>query len=159
MSKDEKDAAPAEAPKKSKKKMLMIIVIALVVLGGGGGASYYFFFKSDPAKAAEKAKPVKGAVVTMDNSITINLSDAHYLKLGFTLQLTEAAGTEAPDISEAIDLAIDEYTGMDVATLETEKGREKAKEDLLAKVEKSYTKDGEKASEVMDIYYTQFVTQ
>jgi flagellar FliL protein len=156
MSKDEKDAS-AEAPKKSKK-MLMIIVIALVVLGGGG-AGAFFMLKGDSAEASAAEKPVKGAVVAMDNAITINLADAHYLKLGFTLQLTEAAGEEAPDIAEAIDLAIDQYTGMSVAELETEKGRETAKKELLEKVEKAYENEEEKTQVVMDIYYTQFVTQ
>src|SRR5919107_4852263 len=133
MAKDEKDAA--EAPKKSKK-MLMIIVIALVVLGGGG-AGAFFMLSGDPAEAAEE-KPVKGAVVAMDNALTINLADGHYLKLAFTLQATEEAGEEEIDMSEAIDLAIDQYTGMEIGELETEKGREAAKHELLEKVEKVY---------------------
>jgi flagellar protein FliL len=145
---------PTEAPKKSKK-MLMIIVIALVVLGGGG-AGAFFLLKGDPAEAKPK-EPEKGAVAAMDNAITINLADGHFLKMGFTLQLTADAGEEAPDLSEAIDMAIDEYTGMSIAELETEKGREKAKEDLLAKIEKAYTEEDKQI--VMDIYFTQFVTQ
>jgi flagellar FliL protein len=153
MAEEKTDAA--EAPKKSKK-LLMIIIIAVVVLGGGG-AGAFFMLKSDKAEA--KPAPVKGAVVAMDTAITINLADAHFLKLGFTLQLTEAAGEETPDIAEAIDLAIDEYTGVKIAELETEKGRETRKEELLAKIEKAYLKEGETESPVMDIYFTQFVTQ
>jgi flagellar FliL protein len=148
--------APAEAPKKSKK-MLMIIVIALVVLGGGG-AGAFFVLKGDAAEAKEP-EPVKGAVAAMENAITINLADAHFLKLGFTLQLTADAGEEAPDLSEAIDLAIDQYTGMPIAELETEKGREKAKEELLEKIEEAYYEEEEKKQIVMGIYFTQFVTQ
>jgi flagellar protein FliL len=154
MAEEKTDAA--EAPKKSKK-MLMIIIIAVVVLAGGG-AGAFFMLKGDKAEA-KPAEPVKGAVVAMDNAITINLADAHYLKLGFTLQLTEAAGEEAPDIAEAIDLAIDEYTGLKIGELETEKGRAAKKAELLEKIEKAYLKEGEKESPVMDIYYTQFVTQ
>lgn len=153
MAKKETDAA--EAPKKSKK-LLMIIIIAVVVLAGGGAGAFFLLKKPAEAKPVE---PVKGAVVSMDNAITINLADAHYLKLGFTLQLTEAAGEEAPDIAEAIDLAIDQYTGMKIAELETEKGRGTAKEELLEKIEKAYLKEGEGESPVMDIYFTQFVTQ
>ena len=151
MSKDEKDTA--EAPKKSKK-MLMIIVIALVVLGGGG-AGAFFMLKGDSAEAA--AEPVKGAVVTMDNALTINLADGHYLKLGFALQATEEAGTEEIDMSEAIDMAIDQYTGMEIAELETAKGREAAKAELLEKIEKVYNVEDKHI--IMDIYFTQFVTQ
>jgi flagellar FliL protein len=147
---DEKEA-PAEAPKKSKK-MLMIIVAAVVLLGGGGGA---FFMLKGSSKA--EAAPKKGVVTAIDSAITINLADAHYLKLGFSLQQTSDAGTEAVDTSEALNLAIDEYTGKTVAELSTEKGREEAKADLLKQIVKAYTV--EKKQEVMDIYYTSFVTQ
>ena len=152
MSKDED--ASAEKPKKSKK-MLMIIVIALVVLGGGG-AGAFFMLKGDSAAAAEEA-PVKGAVVTMDDALTINLAEGHYLKLGFALQATEEAGEEEIDLSEAIDLAIDEYTGMEIGELETEKGREAAKHELLEKIEKVYNVEDKHI--IMGIYFTQFVTQ
>ena len=147
---DEKEGA-AEAPKKSSKKMLIIIVAAVVLLGGGGGA--FFMMKGDSAEAA----PVKGTVVALDDAMTINLADGHYLKLNFSLQQTADAGAESVDTSEARELAIDEYTGKTVAELSTEKGRETIKEDLLAKIVKAYTED--KKEMVMGIYYTQFVTQ
>ena len=153
MSKDEKDTT-AEAPKKSKK-MLLIIVIALVVLGGGG-AGAFFMLKGDSAEAAAE-KPVKGAVVTMDNALTINLADGHYLKLAFTLQATEEAGEVEIDNAEAIDIAIDKYTGMEIAELETEEGRTTAKKELLEEIEKVYNVDDKHI--IMDIYFTQFVTQ
>lgn len=152
MSKDETTAA-AEAPKKSKK-MLMIIVIAAVVLLGGGGAGAFFMLKGD---SAEAAAPVKGSVTAIEEPLTINLADGHYLKLGFSLQQTEEAGAESVDTSEALELAIDEYTGKGIAELSTEKGREELKADLLKKIEKAYTEEDKKM--VMDIYFTQFVTQ
>ncbi|UQU65411.1 flagellar basal body-associated FliL family protein [Couchioplanes caeruleus] len=151
MAKEAKEDA-AEAPKKSKK-MLMIIALAVVLLGGGGAGAYFMFFKGDAAEAA----PVKGAVVTIENPLTVNLADGHYLKLGFALQMTEEAGEEEIDTSEALDLAIDQYTGMEVAELETVKGREKAKGELLEKIEKAYNVDGKHL--VMGIYFTSFVTQ
>jgi flagellar FliL protein len=155
MSKKDEKEAPAEAPKKSKKKkLLMIIAIAVVVLGGGG-AGAFFMLKSDGAQA--KPAPVKGIVTPLNEALTINLADGHYLKLNFALQETADAGTEVIDTSEAINLAIDEYTGKSVAELSTEKGRNAAKEELLAKIEKTYTEDG--TQKVMDIYYTAFVTQ
>ena len=148
---DEKGAA--EAPKKSTK-MLMIIVIALVVLGGGG-AGAFFMLKGDKAEA--KPEPKKGIVTAIDNDLTINLADGHYLKLGFALQETEEAGAEAVDTSEAINLAIDQYTGKSVAELSTEKGREAAKNELLEKIKKAYVEEDKE--QIMDIYYTAFVTQ
>ena len=150
----EKGTDAAEAPKKSKK-MLMIIVIALVVLGGGG-AGAFFMLTGDSAEAAEE-KPVKGAVVGMDNALTINLADGHYLKLAFTLQATEEAGEAEIDNAEAIDIAIDKYTGMKIAELATEKGRTAAKAELLEEIEKVYNVDDTHI--IMDIYFTQFVTQ
>jgi flagellar FliL protein len=149
---DEKGAA--EAPKKSKKKMLMIIAIALVVLGGGG-AGAFIMLKGDKAEA--KPEPKKGIVTAIENDLTINLADGHYLKLGFALQETEDAGTEAVDTSEAINLAIDQYTGKSVAELSTEKGRETAKSELLEKIKKAYAENDTQT--IMDIYYTAFVTQ
>ncbi|MEV6344499.1 flagellar basal body-associated FliL family protein [Actinoplanes sp. NPDC051851] len=149
---DEKDAAAAEAPKKSKKMLFIIIGVALLVLGGGG-AGAFFLLKGDTAEAA----PKKGIVTAIDNTITVNLADSHYLKLGFALQQTEDTGSEAVDVNEALNLAIDQYTGMTVEVLETEKGRDAAKEALLEKIKEAYTVDG--TLEVMDIYYTSFVTQ
>jgi flagellar FliL protein len=152
MAKDEKET-PAEAPKKSKK--MLFIIIAAVVLLGGGGAGAYFVLK--PTKAAAAPAPVKGIVTPLDDALTINLADGHYLKLNFALQQTEETGTEAVDTSEAKNIAIDIYTGKEIAELSTEKGRDAVKEELLKAVEKAYTKD--KVEEVMDIYFTAFVTQ
>jgi len=153
MSKEDKDTA-AEAPKKSKK-MLMIIILAVAVLAGSG-AGAYFFLKGNAAEAAE-VELVKGAVVPVEETMTINLADAHYLKLGFALQMTEDAGEEEVNLSEAIDLAIDQYTGRNIAELETEKGRLKAKDELLQKIENAYNVDDKHL--VMGIYFTSFVTQ
>jgi len=155
MSKDEKTGTPAEAPKKSKKKLMIIVIAAVVLLGGGGGGAY-FMLKPKKASAAVK-EPAKGVVVTMETGLTINLADGHYLKLAFTIQETADAGSEAIDNSEAIDLAINQYTGMDIAELEAEKGRDASKEELLAAIEKAYNEKDKQI--VMDIYYTQFVTQ
>ncbi|WP_030441081.1 flagellar basal body-associated FliL family protein [Actinoplanes subtropicus] len=149
---DEKEGA-AEAPKKSNKMMLIIIVAAVVLLGGGGGA--FFMMRGDSASAAKT--PDKGSITAIENALTINLADSHYLKLQFSLQQTADAGSETLDTSEAIELAIDEYTGRTVAELSTEKGRAAIKEDLVAKVVKAYTEN--KKEMVMDIYYTAFVTQ
>jgi flagellar FliL protein len=155
MSKDEKET-PAEAPKKSKKKLMIIVIAAVVLLGGGGGA--FYFLKGSSAEAAPK-EPEKGVVVTMENALTINLADGHYLKMAFTLQLTADAGTEAIDNSEAIDLAIEHYSGMQIGELETEKGRAKNKDEVLKDIEKAYYEEKDKKQIVMDIYFTQFVTQ
>jgi flagellar FliL protein len=150
----DKDQA-AEAPKKSNKMLMIIVIAAVVLIGGGAGA--FFMMKGGDSKA-EAATPKKGTVVVnIDDPVTVNLADGHYLKLGFSLQQTEEAGTEEVNPSEAINLAIDEYTGKTVAELSTEKGRDSIKEELLNKIVGAYTEKDKKM--VMDIYYTQFVTQ
>jgi flagellar FliL protein len=149
---DDMDGA-AEAPKKSNKMMLIIIVAVAVLLGGGGGA--FVMMKNGSSKA--EAAPKKGIVTPIEDALTLNLADAHYLKLRFAIQQTADSGTEAVNTAEAIELAIDEYTGKSVAELSTENGREAVKADLVAKVVKAYTVDGKQ--EVMDLYYTAFVTQ
>ncbi|MBO3740621.1 flagellar basal body-associated FliL family protein [Actinoplanes flavus] len=150
---DEKDAA-AEAPK-SNKMLMMIVALAMVLLGGGGVGAF-FMLRGDSASAAEE-KPVKGAVVAIENPLTVNLAEGHYLKFGFALQMTEKAGEEEVDTNEALNLAIEQYTGRTVAELSTQAGRDKIKADLLEKIEKAYEKDDEQM--VMDLYYTSFVTQ
>ncbi|MEV4636026.1 flagellar basal body-associated FliL family protein [Actinoplanes sp. NPDC049548] len=155
MAKDDKKDGAAEAPKKSKK-LLIIIALAVVLLGGGGAGAWFMFLKGDAAEAKEP-EPVKGAVVAIENPLTINLADGHYLKMGFALQMTEEAGEEKIDTSEALNLAIDQYTGMKIGELETEKGRESAKSELLEKIEKAYNVEDKHL--VMGLYFTSFVTQ
>jgi flagellar FliL protein len=87
----------------------------------------------------------------------VNLADGHDLKFGFALQMTEAAGHEEVDVNQALNLAIETYTGRDVAEFATEEGRNTLKAELLEKVEKAYEKEEQQM--VMDIYYTSFVTQ
>jgi flagellar FliL protein len=152
MAKDEKET-PAEAPKKKSKKLLIIIIAAVVVLGGGG-AGAFFMLKSDKATAAPA--PVKGIVTPLDDALTINLADGHYLKLNFSIQQTDKDAV-AVDTAEAKQIAIDIYTGKTVAELSTEKGRDAAKTEMVAEMVKAYTV--EKVQEVMDVYYTAFVTQ
>ncbi|OJF09867.1 flagellar basal body-associated FliL family protein [Couchioplanes caeruleus] len=149
----EKKDATAEAPKKSKK-LLMVIMLVVVLLAGGGAGAYFMFLRSQPAEAKEL---VKGAVVTIENPLTINLAEGHYLKMGFALQMTEEAGEEEINTAEAINLAIDQYTGKKIGELETEKGREAAKNELLEKIEKAYNVEDKHL--VMGIYFTSFVTQ
>jgi flagellar FliL protein len=94
----------------------------------------------------------EGPVVTVGDPLIINLADGHYLKLGMALKLT-AGQSERLDTSIATNLAIDNYTGREISDLETEGGREAVKQQLLEKTEAAYN------GAVVDIYFTQFVTQ
>ena len=139
----------AEGGKGSRKKLLLIAApAALAVL-----ALVWFFFLSGPSEEEKKeaAKPKPGEVVKID-PIHINLADGHFLKLGLALQATENAH-EPPDGSKALDLAIALFSGKEVTEINSGKHREEAKKHLLKEVGEAYE------GEVMDVYFTEFVTQ
>ncbi|WP_436531604.1 flagellar basal body-associated FliL family protein [Actinoplanes sp. HUAS TT8] len=143
------DENTTSAPK-SKKKLVVIAVAALAVLGAGGG--WYAVTRSSTPAAA-----TKGIVTPLKDSLTVNLADGHYLKLNFAMQQTSASGTTAVDTAAAVNSALDVYTGKTIAALSTAQGRDTAKAELLAAVQKDYTAGG--SPDVMDLYYTAFVTQ
>ncbi|WP_183093922.1 flagellar basal body-associated FliL family protein [Nocardioides stalactiti] len=142
---EEKASAP---PTKSKKK-LMIIAVVVLLLGGGGG--YWFFLKPAP----EPGPPEPGTVLPLE-PIQINLAEGHYLRLGLSLQLTVAAeegGHGEFDGSKALDAAIEIFSGRDVAELAKGGERAKLKKELMHELEEDYHGD------VMDVYFTEFVTE
>jgi flagellar FliL protein len=140
------DAGDA-APKKKGKRKLVVVLVLVLALGGGG----WFFFLRGGGGPSEPKKPEKGAVLAVD-AVSINLADGHYLKLGFALQLTKAA-KEAPDPSQALAIAIDQFSGQSMAKLSKPEERRKAVETLTEAVEKAYE------DEVMDLYPTTMVMQ
>jgi flagellar FliL protein len=144
-SKDEdKDAAKDAAEKPKSKKKLLLIVLVVVLAAAGGGA--YFMLGS----SGEEPPPEPGEVLALE-SITVNLTEGHYLKLRLALQAT-AEVTEDLDGSKALDLAVDEFSNKSVADLGNE-GRTKHKAELKEKIIEAYE------GEVMDIYVTDFVMQ
>lgn len=80
--------AEATPPKRSKKKL--VIIVAVVALGGAGYTVMSGGKK--PAKAGATATHTVelGPVINLD-SITLNLADGHYLKVGVALQLSKTA--------------------------------------------------------------------
>jgi flagellar FliL protein len=152
-------SAPATADvtppqKKSKKKLMIMVLGALLV----AGAAYYMLVMKPAAAAATagaapvKPKPAAGLVIKLD-PIYINLTSGHFLKLGLALQ-GSAAATKELDGSKALDAAISEFSGKDMATVGDAKTRDALKKDLTAKVTALYEND-----EVLDIYFTEFVMQ
>lgn len=130
---------------KSKKKLIIIVVLVLVL----GGAGYKFTL----GKGGATVKPplVAGKVVPLE-AINLNLAGGHYLKLGLALQATTLA-TEDPDGSKALDIAIDLLSNRSLTDLDTTAARDRYKKELVTKVNKAYE------DEVMDVYFTEFVTQ
>jgi flagellar FliL protein len=138
---DEKKEEEAEAKGGGSKKLIMIIVPVLILLIGAG---YFLFLKPKGGAAAavkELPAPKPGAVVALTDT-TVNLTDGHFLKFNMTLQPTAAA--KEADGSQAMDLAIGEFSGMSMAQLSSAKGRTAAQNQLVARVKLAYLPEGKK---------------
>ncbi len=136
------------APPKSKKKLIIIVAVLAI-----GAAAYFFVLKPKPAEGDEPPPPIPGEVLGTE-PIQVNLAEGHYLRIGIALQMIEGAGAHGgPDPSKALDLTIEEFSGRTVAELSDHKVRAKLKKELLHHIEEAYH------HEVMDVYFTEFVTQ
>ncbi|MEO3935420.1 flagellar basal body-associated FliL family protein [Dermatophilaceae bacterium Soc4.6] len=138
--------AEAAAPK--SKKMLIIIIAVVVLLAAGGGG---FFLLSSKKGPPAPPKDVAGAVVPLE-PIQVNLSGEHYLRIGISLQMTKTGEAEV-DGGKALDATIAVFSGKPIDEVNEPKARKKLKTELLKEVRELYEKT------VMDIYFTEFVTQ
>lgn len=136
--------AEAAPEKKSKKKLIIVSVVAVLAIGG---AAYWFFLKP----AGPTPPPEPGDVVAMD-PIQVNLADGHYLKVGIALQATTSVAHEV-DGSKALDALIAGFSGRKIETLANKEELAKIKAELVTEVDHLYHGD------VMDVYFTEFVTQ
>jgi len=121
-------------------KKLGIGVVALLVVAGG---VYWFFLRPAPP-------PAPGEIMRID-AIQINLADGHYLRLGLGLQMTSTA--HEADGSKALDAAIEMFSNRDLDYLQQNVHRAELKEKLTKRLEEDYHGD------VMEVYFTEFVTQ
>lgn len=135
------EADAADKPPKRSRKKLVIILVVVLVLGGGG----YWFTKPKPASA-----PKPGEVVKLE-PIQVNLAAAHYLRIGLALQLVQ--GAKEADGSKALDAAIAEFSGLEMAEVNDPAKRDVYKKQLEKELDHRY--DGS----VMGVYFTEFVTQ
>ncbi|WP_122818403.1 flagellar basal body-associated FliL family protein [Nocardioides pantholopis] len=137
-------AAPAAEDEQptGRKKKLLIVLVALLLLGGAG---YWFFLKP-----SGEAEAVPGEVVALD-PVQVNLADGHYLSVGIALQLVE--GAHEVEGSKALDATIDMFSGQSVPTLTDPETRRKMKASLTHELAELYHE------EVLEVYFTQFVTQ
>jgi flagellar FliL protein len=145
-------AEEGKAKKGGKKKLFIIVLVVLLA----GGAAYWFLLKpaapADGAGAvAEEPAPEPGEVLVVE-PISINLADGHYLRIGIGLQLT-ADVAEEPDTARALDLVVALFSQRPMAEVTTAEGREALKAELLRQLEETYE------GEVMDVYFTDYVTQ
>src|SRR4051794_17806059 len=160
MGKKQVDAAAADGAgkKKGRSNLLPAIVVAAGLLGGGYFMSGGGGAKATPA-AAEGATTTTtaekhGEVIKLD-SITLNLADGRFVKLGLALELEEGVKAEGYDgkAARALDIAISTLGDKTFAELAAPGGRDKAKAELNDKVVKAY------GGEVTEIYFTELVMQ
>jgi flagellar FliL protein len=153
MSTKKKEAPEDEdAPQGGKKKMMIIALVAVLAIGAGA----YFFLFSGGSSAGATPAPEPGTIFVVD-PVAINLAGGSYLKLGLALQYTAeydaGGGHGAPvyDGSQALDLAIAQFSG--VALADVQANREAMKAALQESVVHAYH------DAVMAIYITEYVTQ
>ena len=127
-----------------RMKLILVVVVLLAVAGGA-----YFFLLAPKSEA--KPKPEPGVILKLD-PIQVNLAGDHYLKLGLALQASKKAPAEL-DGSKALDIAIDEFSGLNMDDLARKAYRHKLQKELNRRLGKAYEE------EVIGSYFTDFVTQ
>lgn len=137
---EEVEAPEAEEPR-SRRKLVLVVVLLLVAAAAG----WYFLLRPTGPEA-----PVPGEVVTLD-PIQVNLAEGHYLRLGLALQLTAEA--HEADGSKALDAAIDLFSGVEMSELARTSERNEFQDQLEERLHTAYHGD------VMEVYFTEFVTQ
>jgi flagellar FliL protein len=130
-----------ETPRRGKKILLLGLIGVVAVVA----AAWWFMIR--PAGAEE---PTPGEVMQLE-SIQVNLEGGHYLKIGVALQAIE--GAEHVEGSKALDATIELFSGRSMAELGDPKKRTQLKEKLTEELDHRYH------GEVMEVYFTDFVTQ
>ena len=151
--------AEADVETKSNKKLIIIIVAAAAVVLIAAGFVLVTMLKPKEPETDPAKEP--GAVVTMEEAMTLNLADGKFLKTNLALQLSEQATTELGgeaavegfDVSKARDAAITILGKYKYDQLLVPATKEEAQQALSAEVTKRY--DGQ----VLRVYFTEFVMQ
>lgn len=138
-------AIPQAGAKTGKKRRIskrtLLVFVAVLAIAGG---AWFTLLRPAPAP------PAPGAVMALD-AVQVNLSGGHYLKIGIALQLTDQA--KEVDGSKALDATIGLFSGLGLDAMAQPTQRDKLKDQLLATIKDRYV------GEVMDVYFTNFVTQ
>lgn len=157
--------ADEEDEKKSggNKKLVIILVAALAVVLVAGGVVVMTLLNSQKAQAEPDPATVNGAVYSMEEPMTLNLSDGKFLKMNMAIQmskagdeaLVEAGGDPAvgPDLSKARDAAIGVLSTYKYDELLKPEKKAEAQKKLGDEVKQRYE------GEVIDVYFTEFVMQ
>ncbi len=138
-------ASPTPEPAKAvgrKKRVLTLLVVAAMATA----ASYWFILRPAPDPAPELGE------VLVVGPLQVNLSNGHYLRIALALQMTADVADEV-DGSRALDATISHYSGKPLAAVSQPKQRAQLKTELTEEILDLYE------GELMDVYFTEFVTQ
>lgn len=136
------ETAQMAPPPKSRRPMVAVLLLAVLA---GAAAGYWFFLKP-----VDAGVPVPGEVVALD-AVQVNLADGHYLSVGIAMQLSEEA--QDTDGSKALDATIDMFSGRKIEDLGNPATRRTLRATLGQQISELYE------GEVLEVYFTQFVTQ
>ena len=136
------DEAPAEGKNGGGGKKLVLVAVALLVVLAAG---WWFLLRPSGPSV-----PEPGEVMPLE-PIQVNLADGHYLRIGLALQLS--ADAHETDGSKALDTTIDLFSGADSSDLVRSGERQEYKEKLEEALHEEYHGD------VLEVYFTEFVTQ
>ncbi len=149
-------APPVSGPEPSAKRgggavaRVVAVVAVLVAIAVVAAALLHLGpFGTAEEQAAPAEEP--GRVVAVD-PVSVNLADGHYLRLGFSMQMTSDAKADV-DTAPAQDTAITLYAGRTVEELADSAQRESLRSQLVEELSEDY------GGQVMGVYLTDFVTQ
>ena len=162
-------AAPAEPAPKKSKKLLLIIVAAVVLCAAIGGGVYFFTgakHESAPAEKADEAAGPKAAAVyvKLDPPFVVNFESKGMMRF---LQITLEIMTRDPGTADLLkqhdpmirnDLLM-LFGNQTFETISTREGKERLRSEALAVVGKIIEREGGKAKNVEQLYFTSFVMQ
>ena len=137
------DASPETEPAARRGRKFLVLAVVLLLTAG---ASWLYLRPAD----AERA-PQPGEVLKLE-PIQLNLASGRYLRVGIALQGVAEAGEEIEG-SKALDATIELFSGRRIEDLAQPVQREVLKKKLRAELIDLYH------GEVMDVYFTDFVTQ
>jgi len=137
--------------KKKSKKMKLAVLVLVLLLAIVGAKETVLKKKPVAAKAGAAAKPVPGPMIPLTEQ-TLNLTDGHFLRVIVVIVTTK--GTSATlDVTEGNQAVIDQFSNQTETALTGLANRNKARKQLVARLEKLYPK------KIEDVTFNEFVMQ
>ena len=148
----EAEAATTGKKKKGKKVLFVPVVIVVLAVAAYG---YMSLGKKKAAAAPGSPTTTVGGPIVDENSLTVNLSDGHYLEFTVGIQLNpgQSQATLVKDQAIVLDILNNQAQGLTEAKLLAPGGPAKLKLDIMRAL------DNEWPGLVQAIYFEQFVMQ